>query len=126
MTAVAIPDADHSLAERFLRALTGDDNATVTFQTFDDNTTDGHKKDRALARILHGTLTECWNKLCDLQQRGAGVFVTVNITDGKGRKKQNIIGVRAFFADLDGCNDLPEFPLPPSVVVRTKHGWHIY
>jgi hypothetical protein len=68
-------------AETFLDAL---DPAArfFTFQTFDDN---AERKDKQLTRILHGTLGARWNLLADLNRRGAGIFVTVNATDGEGR-----------------------------------------
>ncbi len=33
---------------------------------------------------------------------GAGVFVTINRTDGKGRATKNVTDVVAIFADTDG------------------------
>lgn len=91
------PDIDQ--AAKFLEKL--DPQATSwTFQTFDDN---ADRKDQSLARVLHGTLEEHGSTLVDLQSRGAGVFVTVNQTDLKGRKAENVLRVRAFFLDLDGA-----------------------
>src|SRR4051812_17013249 len=86
-------------ASRFLTCL--DPTATSwTFQCFDD---DQDRKSSKLVRVLHGTLDRHFDELQDLNQRGAGVYVTVNPTDGKGRKAQNITGCRAVFADLDGA-----------------------
>jgi len=59
-----------------------------------------------------------------LNSYGAGVYMTVNETDGKGRKTENITKVRSIFADLD------EVPLPksfkerPSMIVETSPGKH--
>ena len=50
-----------------------------------------------------------------LNDQGAGVFVTVNATDGKGRTAANIVRVRALFVDLDGA------PLEPVMQWRTPH-----
>ena len=50
-----------------------------------------------LARVIHGTIDEYYHTLCRLQKEGAGVFVTVNKTDLKGRSKVNVVGARAFF-----------------------------
>ena len=70
------------LAQAFLDAL--DCEASVwTFQTFDDN---ADRKNTNLARTYSGTLSEHWDKLTLASQNGAGVFVTVNETDGQGRK----------------------------------------
>nr|WP_279343056.1 DUF927 domain-containing protein [Geothrix paludis] len=67
----------------------------------------------------------------DLNRRGAGVFVAVNGTDGKGRKKSNIRTLRAWWCDVDSKGaqqalDLAALPLCPSMVVRTPGGWHLY
>ncbi|WP_344019307.1 hypothetical protein, partial [Microlunatus capsulatus] len=86
-------------AGRFLEQL--DPAATGwTFQTFDDNS---DRKDKRLVRTLHGTLADHAETLIRLQHQGAGVFVTVNRTDLKGRKATNIQEVRAAFVDLDGA-----------------------
>lgn len=99
--------ADLVAAERFLMHLAG--NEPVTFQTFADQD-DG----RHLARILHGTLADQGNALQALNQAGAGVFLMVNAGDGLGRKSENVVRVRALFADLDGA------PLDPVLVARPE------
>jgi len=99
--------ADLVVAERFLTLLT--DGAPITFQTFADSS-DG----RHLARILHGTLADHGNALQTLNQAGAGVFLMVNAGDGQGRKSENVVRVRALFADLDGA------PLDPVLVARPE------
>jgi hypothetical protein len=99
-------------ARRFLKLL--DPTAEgFTFQTFDDS----KDKRRSLARVFNGTLDEHWNKLCGLNAQGAGIFITVNATDGKGRTSENIKRVRALFVDLDGA------PLTP--VMRSNRKPHI-
>src|SRR5262245_20540238 len=92
-------------AGRYLTAL---DPTTdrFTFQTFDDNKE--RKKARAeanklrkqqgkpelkdpLARVRHGTLAEHWNELVELNNKGAGIYITINVTKLKGRRtKENI------------------------------------
>ena len=54
-----------------------------TFQTFDD---DQSRNDKNLVRVLHGTLNNHAANLTSLNQKGAGIFVTVNQTNLKGRK----------------------------------------
>jgi putative DNA primase/helicase len=68
-------------AERFLRAL-APNGSLLTFQTFDDNK---NRKNNSLAKVLHGPLKTHAATLAKLQKQGAGVFITVNETDGKGR-----------------------------------------
>ena len=120
---------DRSEAERFLALL--DPTATYfTFQTFDDD------KERRkaggsdpFAHILHGTLDECWQELCDLNAKGAGIYMTVNETDGKGRSIKNIKRVRALFNDLDGAPLEPVLKSrqPPHLVVESSPGkFHAY
>src|SRR5437879_6219503 len=86
-------NATPSEAERFLACL--DPKATTfTFQTFDD---DKDRKDPKLVSVLHGTLAELWDTLVRFNEQGAGIFVTANETDGKGRSGENIVRVRAVF-----------------------------
>ena len=61
-----------------------------------------------------------------LYERGAGVWVTINDTQGKGRKISAVVRVRAVWQeDDDGYEG--EFPLEPSFVVETSSGrYHRY
>lgn len=116
------PDLDH--ARGFLSAL--DPRAeSWTLQTFDD----AAAKDKRLTRLLHGTLDEHAGTLAKLNGDGAGIFVTVNQTDGAGRKKNNITRVRALFVDLDGAPIEPAMAAatPPHIVVQSSPGrFHAY
>jgi hypothetical protein len=87
-----------------------------TFQTFDDQK---ERKRKDLARILTGTLEQHAPELMRLSAEGAGVFVTVNATDGKGRRLANIVRFRAIFqeADMTGAK-VP--PLEPHIVVESS------
>ena len=108
---------------QFLDLLT--EGSLVTFQTFDDT----KKQDKRLARILHGTLDQHQDILCELNSQGAGVFFTVNQTDLQGRQSKNIVGVRSFFIDLDGVSLDPVLsaPLEPHIVVESSPGrYHAY
>ncbi|MCX7313944.1 MAG: DUF3631 domain-containing protein [Alphaproteobacteria bacterium] len=112
-------------AAHFLEVL-DPDATSFTFQTFDDNS---ERKDKTLAHVLHGTLAEHGPELQRLNEKGAGIFVTVNRTDGTGRKKENIVQVRAAFVDLDGAPLEPvmQYHLPPHIVTETSLGrWHAY
>jgi hypothetical protein len=97
-------------------------DSQFTFQTFDDRK--GSKRPE-LARVFHGKLSEHIDELTRLNDQGAGVFVTINRTDLKGRKKENITDIRAVFVDSDS-GDLPELPLAPSILVQSKQGQHAY
>lgn len=104
-----------SMVVRYLHLL--DPNAVeFTFQTFDD---DKNRKDRRLAQIW--ILSEPNDELCELQRAGAGIFVTVNETNGKGRKSEHIIRIRAIWQEDDEGFE-GTFPIPPSLVVLTSEG----
>lgn len=112
-------------ARRFLAALAPGETR-FTFQTFDDKK---ERKDRALARILQGTLDEHLPELTDLNAHGAGVFVMIQEGDGKGRANANVQRIRAVFLDLDGA-PFPRrstIPLAPHLGVATSPGrYHLY
>ena len=111
---------DLDQARRFLQAL-DPEAESFTFQTFDDVEIAGKKrKSKALAKVLSGTLDDVAPQLQALNARGAGVFVTVNETDGKGRKGANILRVRAIWQEDDG-EGLP-LPLEPHIEVATSPG----
>ena len=68
-------------------------------------------------------------KLDALQEERAGVFVTVNATDGKGRQAHNVVRVRAVFVDLDGAPLAPILAAAPEphIVVESSSGrFHAY
>lgn len=122
------PTPDHPRrdeAARFLKSL--DPRATsFTFQTFDDNK---ERKDARLVHVLHGTLEQHWDRLVALNRQGAGIFVTINQTDGRGRCAENIVRVRAVFTDLDGAPLEPVLRIKflPHMVIETSPGrWHAY
>ncbi len=103
-----------------------------TFQTFND--IKGHKAAN-VTRILHGNLNQHAKNLFELNQQGAGVFVTVNQTDGKGRAEGNITGIRGLFVDFDTerARRLEELKtldknhagaLLPSLIIESSTGKH--
>src|SRR5262249_8063456 len=95
---------DRAEAARFLPLL--DPTATrFTFQTFDD---DKERKNQALARVLHGSLDDCFAELARLNNLGAGIFVTINETNLRGRLATDIVKVRCLFGDFDNGVPLPQ------------------
>ena len=124
---LSIPSAEKTCnleASNFLKFIAEDEQ--VTFQALDDLK---GGSDRHLTRVLHGSLEQHLPLLTELNQRGAGIFFTVNATDLKGRETGNITKVRAFFVDLDGVPLEPVLaaPLTPHVVVQTSLGrFHAY
>ncbi len=115
---------DLAQAQAFLTAL-DEGAASWTFQTFADD----KSGNRELTRLLHGDLSTHAEALAKLNERGAGVFVTINETDGKGRRKGNITRTRALFVDLDGApiEPLRSSQAPPQIVVESSPGrFHAY
>jgi hypothetical protein len=118
----ASPTPNRSEADRFLTLL--DATATrFTFQTFDDNK---DRKDKKLAKSLHGSLDQHWAALMRLNGLGAGIFVTINETDFRGRTAANIVRVRALFLDCDGA-PLPQDGPRRHIAVESSAGrFHVY
>lgn len=113
---------DLDQARAFLSALSShDDGRTFAFQTFSDKGGD------ELNRTFHGTFDETVKKLVEMNEKGAGVFVCVNRTNGRGVRGIDVDRIRSFFIDDDDDHlDLSSFPLEPSIVVRSKAGNHVY
>jgi uncharacterized protein YdaU (DUF1376 family) len=96
-----------------------------TIQTFDD-----HKKDKKLTQVIHfdGEISEILSaQLKTMNEKGAGIYLCVNETDGKGRKAENVIRVRAVYADLDGVPLEKTLPFNPTLIVESSAGkYHCY
>lgn len=115
---------DLKMAERFLTLLSEDVEDVFSFQTFDDK-----KEGLTHPKVLHGSFEKHRDELLRLNRLGAGIFVTVNQTDGKGRSAENITKVRAIFVDLDGSPLQPvlDGPLPPHIIIESSPGrYHAY
>jgi hypothetical protein len=97
------------MAAKFLNAL--DPAGQYTFQTVNPE---------GPAFILNGTLDQHFPALSYQNAQGAGIYVTVNQTDLKGRKNKNIVRIRAIPVDTDGADPLnfERLPLAPSIIVR--------
>ena len=67
--------------EQFIRFLTGSLNSQIHWQWFDDQ-----KRGRVVPGNSYGSISEKWNELVSLNEEGAGIFVTINQTDGIKRK----------------------------------------
>jgi hypothetical protein len=119
---MAATSVSKSTADQFLTLL-AEGVEEFTFQTFDDNKS---RKDKSLSRILHGSIDQHFDELCHLNAKGAGIFVTVNQTDLKGRSNANILDVRAIFQEADRAG-VPIPTLSPQIVVETSPGkFHRY
>jgi hypothetical protein len=113
-----------AIALQFLNAF--DEEGIYTFQTFDDSKT---LKRPHLARVLHGNLQNRSSELIHLNSQGAGIFFTVNATDGKGQSASHIVKVRAVFVDLDGVPLEPilKSPHEPHFIIQSSpNKFHVY
>ncbi len=121
---LAAPEDDtFCIAQAFLGQLAPGETV-FDFRCLDDSK---HRRAPALTRMLHGTLEDRWADMKRLNERGAGIFVTVNKTDGKGIKSGNVMKVRAVWHDDDAKGGIPAFPLAPSMTVKTSEGkYHRY
>jgi len=133
--ALPLPDADADPAAAFLAAL--DPRAVAwTFQTFDDcrarstayKQAHEGRADPELTRVLNGSLDQHGAALEYLNERGAGIFVTINRTDLTGRKATNVKEVRALYLDLDGAPLEPvmRHALPHIIVESSPDRFHPY
>lgn len=94
----------------------------LIFQTFDDST----KKDPILVTTRIGKLDKYKDVLANLNDKGAGVFVTVNVSRTNRRIKNDMISARAIWQEDDiGTDKIPK--LEPSMVIETSAGkFHRY
>lgn len=116
------------MAAEFLTTL-DPSGSKFTFQFFAD-AGDGH------AELFHGSLNEVWPRIIQLNipQCGAGVFVTINETDLKGRRRENIVRPRSLFVDADSieqvkrCREivLSSGAEPTMTVVTSPGRAHLY
>lgn len=64
-------------------------------------------------------------------EKGFGIFWSVNELDGKGYKKENVKKINSWYCDIDGFTGdiythMNKCPLFPSMIVKTKNGYHVY
>jgi len=113
----------HQDLQTFIEVITGDIDAPVTFQTFSDK-----QGSETPAKVHHGAVCSLTKKLLAQNQKGAGIFMMINEGDQQGRKAENVIQVRALFADFDGADYRPATELlTPHLVVETSPGkYHLY
>ena len=112
-----------SEASRFLDYI-GQGDKEFTFQIIPLSSDKGRH-----AKVLHGTLEQHAEVLSMANLSGDGIFVTINQTNGKGRKATDILKVRAVFVDLDNVplSALESAEVPPSIIIESSpqkgHGY---
>jgi hypothetical protein len=108
-------------AREFLTLLTGEEDPSVTWQLFYDAKRGVQKPE--LAQYFNKTLNDALPLIKWSQDRYCGIYVTLNETDGEGRKNKNVTRYRAVFADFDGMEE-PVWLLKPHFVTKrdATHG----
>jgi hypothetical protein len=103
---------DTKSAFQFLRVI--DPKApSFTFQTFPEK---GDTKSKAFAQVIHaGTIAEL-RKEHDL---GAGIYLAINETDGRGRGVDHTVRIRGVWQEDDKNFD-GSFPLTPTMIVESS------
>lgn len=79
------------------------------------------------AKVLHGTLNDCWDELVKLNAMKRAVWVQINA--GTGRLDAEVTRVRGYFVDIDkgDGNDLLNSPVPSDIILETSPGkYHGY
>ena len=91
---------DKEMATAFL-AMLAPREEKFTFQLLGDRCA-------GFAKTVHGTVEEFWTLVLELNtpEHGIGAFVTINATDFKGRRTENIVQARALFVDADDADQL--------------------
>ncbi len=113
---------DRAQARRFLRLL-DPDAALFSFRTFSDTPYTRIPGSDPLERAIHGSLERCWAELTALNRAGAAICVTINATNGHGRRPRDVTRVRALFVDDDdpGSRAVLLSP-PPDITVESSPG----
>lgn len=105
------PDLDAAMT--YLAALDPSDDR-FTFQYFRDT-----ERSDVRPRHSHTRLVDVADMLAKMNAAGAGIFVTVNRTDGRGRSAANVTALRSVFIDCDRPR-ARSLALPPSMSVQTS------
>jgi len=123
---------DEQEATSFLRNLTNTSESqpfkqqVFVFTVFPDNKAITLEQRKDLSRQFIGTWESQKESLIYYNRLGCGVFVTVNKTDGQGRKNHNIVGINTIFVE-DDTGEPKNFPIEPSMVIQTSpNKYHYY
>ncbi len=119
---------DREMARAFIAGLTGSPDTEVLWQCLADSASAPKSRNSTHWWALND---KAWgwlsgeNTLC-----GMGIFIQVNEGNSERRRTQNVTSLSALFIDDDKGVLPPDSPrlaaLPPTLVVRTRRGWHYY
>lgn len=94
-----------------------------TFQWYDDGS------NNVQAGHVMCNFEQIAKRLETINNEGGGIYYMVNRGDGLGRGKDNVLGVRALFADVDGTPIEPIYnsPLEPHILLQSgPANYHAY
>ena len=109
------PSDDVDQAQIFTKTLHGD----VTELNWRCIQLGGQRVERLIGDLVSQRAT-----LTNLNRQGLDIFITLNKSDGLGISSQNINGITALFADLDGAPlaNIESFPFEPTIINETSPG----
>ena len=112
-------------AKQFIELLTGKPDSPVHWQVYHDSDKSDAGVD--LACNFYHTYDQAAKFLEKSQQSGCGVYITINETDGSGRRENNITQCRACFIDIDNQLLPSRWMVEPSAVVQRNPNYaHVY
>lgn len=116
------------MARDFIAGLTGSPDTEVLWQRLADSAIAPSSRNATHWWPLND---KAWDWLVGENTRcGMGIFLQVNEGKSERRRTENVVSVRALFIDDDKGALPPNSPrlasLPPTIVVRTRRGWHYY
>lgn len=118
---------DLDAARLFLQQLDGHADPIFAFRTFQDSKTGD--KNPGLTCNRYGKFDDLKDEFIRLNTMGAGIFFTLNVTDGKGYSGANIVRIRSLVVDLDGAplEPVEKFQLKPQIIVESSNKrYHAY
>lgn len=95
------------------------------WQVFPERTPGIVQRERP-GQLITGALPDVFEQLVGANLNRHGVSITINQTDGQGRRVENVTRARALWLDFDHGAPGSFAPLDPSIVVRTPRGCHAY
>ncbi|WP_164881778.1 DNA-primase RepB domain-containing protein [Paenirhodobacter populi] len=118
---------DFSQTAAHLAALGLTPNTPVNFRAI-------HDKDKGAPAIKrYGTLNQLRYELCEWNNKGYGIFLTVSQMDGQGDKIPNVQAIRACYLDLDSLDAMANLqlaqwhvPMPSFYVQSSPNKAHVY
>ncbi|WP_164885906.1 AAA family ATPase [Paenirhodobacter populi] len=121
------PQQDFSQTAAHLAALDLTPDTPVNFRAI-------HDKDKGVPAIKrYGTLNQLWPELCEWNNKGYGIFLTVSQMDGQGDKIPNVQAIRACYLDLDSLDAMANLqraqwhmPMPSFYVQSSPNKAHVY